>query len=127
MQGGREEAVEGGVGVDGVSERGEGAWARERGDASGLVLGGAFEGVEDAGDLGGVEEREELSDGEIVARRELGEWEVGAEVVVEEGVASARVDGWGAGVPCCFVGGVGVFGPDERCDAVVVHGSLRPQ
>ncbi len=68
------------------AEAGEGLGAGQQGEAVGVEDGRGGERVKDRGCLAGFEEGEELAHGEVVAGRDVGEWDVAGEVVVEDGV-----------------------------------------
>lgn len=95
---GQEPSVGGVAGGD-RGEAGDGAGFGEGGESLGLAFGGGGQRVEDGDDLGGLEEVEQFADAEVVVGGEVGEGEVAAEVVVDEGV----------GVGECLELGVGVL------------------
>ncbi|QKK08711.1 MAG: hypothetical protein HND58_11435 [Planctomycetota bacterium] len=98
---GQEPSVGGVAGGD-LGEAGDGAGFGEGGESLGLAFGGGGQRVEDGHDLGGLEEVEQFADAEVVVGGEIGEGEVAAEVVVDEGV----------GVGGCVVLGGGVLVSD---------------
>jgi len=109
FEGGRERAGVGGVVGGEVAEALEGEGLCCGGDALGLEVGVVGESVEDGGDAGRVEDLEELGDGDVVECCEIGEGEVGAVVVGDEGVE---------------VGGGGIWS-EESCGARGGRGGRR--
>ena len=107
---GGEEPPLGGVDADELDEAVEGAAAGGDREESVATRGDAFEGVEGFEGRGEFEEGEEVGEGEVLARREVGEGDVGGEIGGDDLVALGGRD----------------VGRDERGDAVV-HGSLRAQ